>query len=61
MIYCVCRKINTQKVDSAAAQGARTPRCVLAHYGESFNCGKCAVSIQERLAEMHAPVLEPAE
>lgn len=49
MIYCVCRQINTEKVDFAASCGAKTARCVLAHYGERFNCGKCACSIQDRL------------
>lgn len=51
MIYCVCRQINTQKVDAAAALGARSAKCVLAHYGQQFNCGKCAGSIKARLAE----------
>ncbi|RKQ69546.1 bacterioferritin-associated ferredoxin [Litorimonas taeanensis] len=57
MIYCVCRQINTEKVDFAACNGAKTARCVLAHYGERFNCGKCASSIQERLDAKLAPAL----
>lgn len=65
MIYCVCRQINTAKVDSAAACGARTARCVLAHYGQTFNCGKCACAIQDRLdsktqAVNHAAPCAPA-
>jgi len=54
MIYCVCRQINTEKVDFAASCGAKTAKCVLAHYGETFNCGKCACSIQQRLESKSA-------
>ena len=52
MIHCVCRQINTAKVDEAASCGARSPKAVLAHHGHQFNCGKCATSIRERLSEL---------
>jgi len=62
MIYCVCNQINTQKVDTAVACGARSAKCVLAHHGKTFNCGSCANSIKERLGELHdAAMLEAAE
>lgn len=54
MIYCVCRQINTKKVDAAAACGARSAKCVLAHHGERFNCGQCAQSITDRLNEIRS-------
>jgi|GEM_PF-1045462 len=52
MIHCVCRQLNTAKVDEAASCGARSPKCVLAHHGHTFNCGKCASSIRDRLSEL---------
>lgn len=52
MIHCVCRQINTSKVDEAASAGARSAKCVLAHHGHKFNCGKCATSITDRLSEL---------
>ena len=52
MIHCVCRQLNTAKVDEAASHGARSPKCVLAHHGHTFNCGKCATSIRDRLSEL---------
>jgi len=62
MIHCVCRQINTKKVDEAAACGAESAKDVLAHYGHTFNCGTCAVSIRERLDEIAGSlILEAAE
>ncbi|RZV42356.1 MAG: (2Fe-2S)-binding protein [Acidimicrobiales bacterium] len=62
MIHCLCNQINTKKVDEAAACGARRPKCVQAHFGHKFNCGKCAQSIRERLAEISGvDYLEAAE
>jgi len=62
MIHCVCRNINTQKVDEAAASGAQCAQSVLAHHGHNFNCGGCKVSIETRLAELSVtPILEAAE
>jgi len=62
MIYCVCNQINTKKVDEAVCCGARTAKCVLAHHGKKFNCGACADSIKDRMAELHdATMMEPAE
>ena len=41
MIICVCRNLNSQKVNTAIENGARTPACVMAQHGTRFNCGKC--------------------
>ncbi len=45
MIICVCRRLNTKKVESAIQAGAKTPARVLAHHGTRFNCGKCRPEI----------------
>ena len=42
--------MNTQRVDEAAAHGARTPACVMKFCQTRFNCGQCIPSIAERLA-----------
>jgi bacterioferritin-associated ferredoxin len=41
MIICVCRSLNTTKVNDAIAAGARSPRAVHAHHQTTINCGKC--------------------
>jgi len=63
MIYCICNNINTEKVDRAAACGAKSADCVQRHCGTEFNCGQCRDSIEDRLAIIHtAPlVLAAAE
>lgn len=50
MIICVCRNLNDAKIKAAVRAGARSPACILAHYGEQFNCGKCRGAISEILA-----------
>ena len=50
MIHCVCNNINTEKVDRAAACGARRAKDVQRFYGGAFNCGQCRDSINDRLA-----------
>ncbi|WP_371397893.1 hypothetical protein [Fretibacter rubidus] len=50
----MCNNINTQKLDTAAACGARKPACVLRHHGKKFNCGQCVSSIQDRLNTLNA-------
>jgi len=49
MIHCVCNNINSQAVDNAHSDGARTPLQVQRACGHAFNCGACKVSLQERL------------
>ncbi|WP_427452792.1 (2Fe-2S)-binding protein [Litorimonas sp. WD9-15] len=49
MIHCVCRQINTAKVDQAASCGAKTANCVMKFCGTRFNCGQCRTSIDDRL------------
>lgn len=55
MIYCICRQLNTTKVDEAITSGARSARSVMAHHGTRFNCGKCKSTIEERLAATSVP------
>lgn len=65
MIHCICRNINTAKVDAAHACGARNACHVMKHCGTKFNCGQCKDSIQSRLDTLHAieneSVLQAAE
>ncbi len=41
MIICVCRGLNTTKVNDAIAAGARSPAQVHRHHDTKINCGKC--------------------
>lgn len=41
MIICVCRSLNTSKVNDAIAAGARSPAQVHRHHDTTINCGKC--------------------
>ena len=45
MIICVCRGLNTSKVNDAIAAGARSPRAVHAHHQTTINCGKCCETV----------------
>ena len=45
MIICVCRGLNTAKVNDAIAAGARSPAQVHAHHDTSINCGKCCETV----------------
>lgn len=58
MIYCVCRQINTRKVDEAAANGARRAKDVMRHNDTKFNCGSCVVAIQERLDALYLDAMQ---
>ncbi|WP_306251897.1 bacterioferritin-associated ferredoxin [Parvularcula sp. IMCC14364] len=55
MIICVCRRLNTKKVETAIKAGATTPACVLAHHGTRFNCGKCRPEICNMLSKTSIP------
>ena len=45
MIICVCRGLNTSKVNDAIQAGARSPRAVHAHHQTTINCGKCCETV----------------
>ena len=45
MIICVCRGLNTTKVNDAIQAGARSPRAVHAHHQTTINCGKCCETV----------------
>jgi bacterioferritin-associated ferredoxin len=45
MIICVCRGLNTTKVNDAISAGARSPRAVHAHHQTTINCGKCCETV----------------
>ncbi len=45
MIICVCRALNTVKVNDAIAAGARSPAQVHGHHGTKINCGKCCETV----------------
>ena len=45
MIICVCRGLNTSKVNDAIAAGARSPRAVHLHHQTTINCGKCCETV----------------
>ena len=45
MIICVCRGLNTSKVNDAIAAGARSPRAVHAHHQTKIHCGKCCETV----------------
>lgn len=66
MIICICRRLNTAKIETAVKSGARSPEDVQAFHGCAFNCGKCRPAIGEMIAStMDAltvkPALAPAE
>ena len=42
MIICVCRGLNTSKVNDAIAAGARSPAQVHRHHETTMKCGKCS-------------------
>lgn len=45
MIICVCRALNTEKVNDAIAAGARSPAQVHRHHDTTINCGKCCETV----------------
>jgi len=45
MIICVCRALNTAKVNDAIAAGARSPAQVHRHHETTINCGKCCETV----------------
>lgn len=45
MIICVCRALNTEKVNDAIAAGARSPAQVHRHHDTKINCGKCCETV----------------
>ena len=45
MIICVCRGLNTTKVNDAIAAGARSPAQVHRHHQTTINCGKCCETV----------------
>lgn len=45
MIICVCRGLNTTKVNDAIAAGARSPAQVHRHHSTTINCGKCCETV----------------
>jgi bacterioferritin-associated ferredoxin len=45
MIICVCRGLNTTKVNDAIAAGARSPAQVHKHHSTTINCGKCCETV----------------
>lgn len=45
MIICVCRALNTEKVNDAIAAGARSPAQVHRHHETTINCGKCCETV----------------
>ena len=45
MIICVCRALNTSKVNDAIAAGARSPAQVHRHHDTTINCGKCCETV----------------
>jgi bacterioferritin-associated ferredoxin len=45
MIICVCRGLNTAKVNDAIAAGARSPAQVHAFHDTTINCGKCCETV----------------
>lgn len=45
MIICVCRDLNTSKVNAAIEAGARSPAQVHAHHDTTINCGKCCETV----------------
>jgi len=45
MIVCVCRGLNTTKVNDAIAAGARSPAQVHRHHDTTINCGKCCETV----------------
>jgi bacterioferritin-associated ferredoxin len=45
MIVCVCRGLNTSKVNDAIAAGARSPAQVHRHHDTTINCGKCCETV----------------
>jgi bacterioferritin-associated ferredoxin len=51
MIICVCRSLNTAKVNDAIAAGARSPAQVHAHHDTTINCGKCCETVCGMLRE----------
>jgi bacterioferritin-associated ferredoxin len=67
MIICVCRGLNTAKVNDAIAAGARSPAQVHAHHQTRINCGKCCETVCEMIRDKSAadgkvePMLVAAE
>jgi len=51
MIICVCRALNTAKVNDAIAAGARSPAQVHRHHDTTINCGKCSETVCDMIRE----------
>lgn len=51
MIICVCRGLNTSKVNAAIEAGARSPAQVHAHHDTKINCGKCCETVCSMIRE----------
>jgi bacterioferritin-associated ferredoxin len=54
MIICLCRSLNSSKVQDAIAAGARSPAQVHAHHKTTINCGKCSETVCGMIRQ-HAP------
>jgi bacterioferritin-associated ferredoxin len=54
MIVCVCRSLNTSKVNDAIAAGARSPAQVHRHHDTTINCGKCCETVCGMIREQCA-------
>jgi bacterioferritin-associated ferredoxin len=54
MIICVCRGLNTSKVNDAIAAGARSPAQVHRHHATTINCGKCCETVCGMIREAGA-------
>jgi bacterioferritin-associated ferredoxin len=67
MIICLCRGLNTAKVNDAIAAGARSPAQVHAHHQTRINCGKCSETVCSMIRDKSAadgavePMLAAAE
>lgn len=53
MIICVCRGLNTAKVNDAIAAGARSPAQVHRHHDTTINCGKCCETVCGMIREQN--------
>ena len=47
----MCRRLNETAVRAAIESGARSPDCIQAHNGHTFNCGRCRDTMADMLAE----------
>ena len=59
MIICVCRGLNTTKVNDAIAAGARSPAQVHRHHDTTINCGKCCETVCGMIREQGLETCQP--